>query len=437
MTSPSPLVAVGRRPRPPRDAITALTVYVCILTAIPSPLVFAPLGAAGTPAQILGMLLLLWWCAEWFAQDHRLLGRRTPVRGAMLVFAVCCLVSYFVAATRPIDAVELRAADRALLSLCAWLGVVLTLADSVGSLARLRMLLRRMVTAVGAVAALGIIQFTTAQSWTNRLVLPGLTLNTDLANVSGRAGFVRPAGTATHPIEFGVVLTMALPLALHFAAHDATRPLLRRYWAPALIALAIPLSISRSAILGGAMAMVVLLPSWPVTRRRRVYGLMALLGMAVYVAVPGLLGTLQGLFLGIKGDDSARSRTDSYAIVGEFLARSPLFGRGLGTFLPAYRILDNQLLGTAIELGAVGLLSLGAVLAITMRSAITVKRWAASEADLGQSLAAGVAAGSISLATFDALSFPMAAGVLFLLVGSVAALVRLTTAKSGETVASR
>ena len=230
---------------------------------------------------------------------------------------------------------------------------------------------------------------------------------------------------------------MALPLALHFAAHDATRPLLRRYWAPALIALAIPLSISRSAILGGAMAMVVLLPSWPVTRRRRVYGLMALLGMAVYVAVPGLLGTLQGLFLGIKGDDSARSRTDSYAIVGEFLARSPLFGRGLGTFLPAYRILDNQLLGTAIELGAVGLLALGAMLAITMRSAITVKRWAASEADLGQSLAAGVAAGSISLATFDALSFPMAAGVLFLLVGSVAALVRLTTARSGETVARR
>ena len=60
------------------------------------------------------------------------------------------------------------------------------------------------------------------------------------------------------------------------------------------------------------------------------------------------------LFTGISQDDSALSRTDSYDLAAQFIERSPVFGRGLSTFLPSYRILDNQYLGLLIETGVVG-----------------------------------------------------------------------------------
>ena len=47
----------------------------------------------------------------------------------------------------------------------------------------------------------------------------------------------------------------------------------------------------------------------------------------------------------------------SYAIAGEFIGRAPIFGRGFSTFLPSYRILDNQYLGLLIETGIVGLVA--------------------------------------------------------------------------------
>ena len=47
------------------DAATVITLYVLLLILLPSRLIIGPLGAAGTPAQALGMLGLLWWCATW------------------------------------------------------------------------------------------------------------------------------------------------------------------------------------------------------------------------------------------------------------------------------------------------------------------------------------------------------------------------------------
>ena len=78
----------------------------------------------------------------------------------------------------------------------------------------------------------------------------------------------------------------------------------------------------------------------------------------MYVSVPGLLGSIQGLFSNAGKDPSIASRTGSYDIAGQFISSSPIIGRGFGTFLPKYWILDNAYLGLMIEAGAVGLLSL-------------------------------------------------------------------------------
>ena len=80
-------------------------------------------------------------------------------------------------------------------------------------------LLRRLTYLGGAIASLGLLQFATGQPFTNYIQIPGLSINNELVSVLNRGGLVRPAGTAIHPIEFGAVLTMILPLALRALLH--------------------------------------------------------------------------------------------------------------------------------------------------------------------------------------------------------------------------
>jgi O-antigen ligase len=154
--------------------------------------------------------------------------------------------------------------------------------------------------------------------------------------------------------------------------------------------------------------------------------IVGLLGV-VFVAVPGILGTLVGLFSGISSDSSAQSRTGSYALAWEFISRSPVFGRGLQTFLPEYHILDNQYLLATIETGVVGVLALLAVFITGVRCARAVRK-RSTDTDtrqLAQAVAASVAAGGTSFALFDALSFSQTACMVFLMLGVTGALHRL------------
>ncbi|WP_448631435.1 O-antigen ligase family protein [Cellulomonas soli] len=151
---------------------------------------------------------------------------------------------------------------------------------------------------------------------------------------------------------------------------------------------------------------------------------------AVYVAIPGMLGTMLRLFTGISQDDSALSRTDSYDLALQFIERSPVFGRGFSTFLPSYRILDNQYLGLLIEAGVVGTLAFLALLVTALVVAFRLSSALPETVDrsLARALAACIAAAGLALATFDAFGFPQVAGVLFFAIGCVTALRRLTAA---------
>ena len=415
-----------RPPRASADAVTALTGFLILLFAIPSRLIIAPLGGAGSPAQLLGVAALLWWAASRLARGSRLTTVQ-PVRWAMSIFVVAVLLSYVAATVRPIDDVELRAADRGLLSMLSWLGIVLLACDGIPSRDRLDTLLRRLVLAGGGIALLGLLQFFTGMSFINYIQIPGLSQNADLGQVASRNGFSRPAGTALHPIEYGIVLTMMLPIALHFALNDRQRPGLRRWWPVIALALAVPISISRSAIVCTVVVLVTLLPTWPGVLRRRAYLAITALLAVVFVAIPGILGTLAGLFTGISGDSSAASRTGSYALAGEFIARAPVFGRGFQTFLPQYRILDNQYLLATIETGIVGVLALLGLFVAGVITATRVRRLATHERtrSLGQALTASILAGGASFALFDALSFPQVAGMVMVTIGLAAAALRL------------
>ena len=413
------------------DAVTVLTVYAVVLIAIPSRLVIGPLGGAGSPATVVGLGCAMWWLFTQLARPVPGTAGRQPVRACMIGFVLAVLASFVAACVRPIDPIEFSSATLALVLLGGWSGVLLVANDGIPDLDRLLVLVRRLVALGAAMAALGIVQFLTHQPLVDRLSIPGLVSNHAGFGLTMREGFTRPAGTATHPIEYGAVVTMILPLALSLAMGDRERSAVRR-WAPvALIAVCVPLSISRSALLACAVGTVVVLVSWPRRARRAAFGVTLVGSVAVYLLIPGMLGSLLGLFTGISGDSSAQSRTGSYAIAADFVSRAPLFGRGFQTFLPSYRILDNQYLGLLIEIGVVGLAAVLLLVGSGLLAARTTRVVRTSETvtHLGQGLLGAVAAGAVTLALFDALSFPMSAGVFFLVLGIAGAARRLVLAE--------
>lgn len=411
------------------DVTTLLSVLVFVLLWIPSRLIFGPLGGAGTPAQLLCILLAAWWIVMLIGGRRPLPPVSQPVRIAMLCLATAILASYVAASIRPIDGAELRSADLGMLVLLGWLGASFSAMDGIASRSNLDVLLKRVVLAGGAIASLALLQFITKEPWVNYIQIPGLTASNTVYGVYGRNGFARPAATSLHPIELGAVLTMILPIALHYALCDRTRGALRKWYPVLAIGAAIPIAISRSAIVSAAIVLLMLVPTWPRATRRRAYAVMLVMAATLYVTVPGLLGTITGLFTGISTEGSAKSRTDSYGIAFEFISKSPLVGRGFGTFLPSYHILDNQYLGFLIDTGILGLAALVGVFVVGVRTARRTRAAtpSADDRDLAQCLAASVCAAAVSFALFDAFAFPMAATLIFLLLGCIGAHRRLTS----------
>jgi O-antigen ligase len=404
-----------------------VSVYLVFLIAIPSRLVVGPLGSAGTPAALVGIGCLLWWMWAQLNRSERKPHARTRVRLALGLFVISVGASFVVAMVRPIAVEEMSTADAALVTLAGWSGVLLIVHDGVVDRGRLITLLGRICFAGGALAALGIVQFVTRSSLTDAVSIPGLTANVPLYPILDRSGFARPSGTALHPIEFGSTLAVILPITLARAFSSTTKSVLARWWPVVAIAVAVPISLSRSSLIGAAAALLVLLPTWSRKARRAALAAIVALMVTVFVTVPGMLGQLRNLFTGLSQDASVQSRSGSYDIAWEFIQRSPMFGRGLGTFLPSYRIFDNQYLGMAVEVGVVGTLAFLTLLTVAGLAALGARHGSSDPVirQYGQSLLAAVVVASVDMALFDSFSFPMFSGATFLVLGLAGCLRRI------------
>ena len=410
------------------DAVSVLTVYLVLLYLVPSNRTFTPLGGAGSPVMIFGLLAGVWWAWQQVSRSESSVDRRPrPVRAALFVLLGVAVVSYILAMLSPRDSVEVNAADLGLLRLLSLASVMLLAGDSIRDRTRFRALLRRLVFAGGLFAALGLVQFITKQSFVDSLVIPGFSTSQDFSSVQDRSGFARAAATATNPLEYAFVLAMILPIAITLAMGDRDRSAWRRWLPAALILAALAVSGSRSGIVGMLLGLAALFPFW--SGKAKIRGLVvAVLGAGlVYVAVPGMIGTIRYLFLNVGQDASTTSRTGSYELATAFIERNPFFGRGFGTFLPQYRILDNQYLLTAIELGALGLIALVALLVVGIVVALRTGLSHPPGLDrlLGPALASSILVGGVLTAFSDIFSFRMSAGTLFLVLGICAAYLRL------------
>ncbi|WP_193614069.1 O-antigen ligase family protein [Nocardioides lijunqiniae] len=416
------------------DGVDFLTLYVVVLFAIPASLVAAPLGAAGTPAGMLALVGACCWFLDRISRVDRPLARPHPVRTVGTLFVLGVLASYVAAMSRPITGTELNSIHTALIMLGGWAGLVVIAADGVTSHDRITLLVRRLVVGVGACATVGIVQFVTGQALTDRLSIPGLSVNTILPTVAPRDGFSRAIGTTINPIEFGVVMAAMLPLCVHVGLHG-TGGLVRRWWPTLVVVLAVPFANSRSGFLALLAALLVIFPLWPAPVRLRACIVGAFGTVGLFLLVPGMLGTITSMFSGLSSDPTTTSRTGSYELGWAFIEHAPLFGRGFMTFLPPYRVIDNQYLGLLIDTGLVGTLALVATFLTGIGVALTVRRRTASPElrSLAAALAAGISGLTLSYAFFDALTFPTAAAVTALLLGLVDALWRIVSAERSPT----
>jgi O-antigen ligase len=413
------------------DATTLLTLYLVLLWGIPSSMVVPSLGSAGSPSNLLGVASFFWWV--WFHV------RRTEphtrgfqaVRAAMLTWLLIMFVVYAHAMAGPIVGDEVSVADNGILRLLGMAGVLLLAADGITSYERLHVLLRRLALAAGAVAVLGFVQYLTHQLWIDRLSIPGLS-PAAVTELGARSGFARPSGTSASAIEYGVVLAMTLPIVITLAGGTHRRWGYRLLLLPMI--LSIYLSVSRSAYLCAAIGLLVLALSWSNRQRLQALGFMGVASVALYVSVPGLLGAILGLFSNADSDPSVASRTGSYEVAGEFIANSPLVGRGFGTFLPRYWILDNGYLGLLIEGGVLGLGGLLLLLATGFLSARRAGNGVPLEdRQYSRALMASILAGATSFAFFDTFAFPQTSGCVFLVLGIAGAMRRLSSERPQAT----
>lgn len=162
------------------------------------------------------------------------------------------------------------------------------------------------------------------------------------------------------------------------------------------------------------------------------------LAAVVVVAVPGLFSTMVGLFAGAGTDSSTTSRTNGLSRAPEFIATSPIYGNGFGTFLPRYYIFDNQWVLLAVELGVLGVVAFASLFVAGMWS--SRRAWRASGrpdiALIASALVASTLTVLVLFGFFDGLSFPISASLPFLLAGLSAATLTVGTADAafGATV---
>ena len=150
---------------------------------------------------------------------------------------ISTLLSYALMDRTLLSAEQQSSADRWLIQLVGVSGVILVASEFLRSREDIHKVLRALTWGGAMASFVAALQYWLALDVTPylRKILPGFRLNTAVGAIAigSRSGLNRVAGTATDPIEMGVVAAMLLPLAIYLAMHDKDRSAVRR-WLPVM-----------------------------------------------------------------------------------------------------------------------------------------------------------------------------------------------------------
>lgn len=417
-----------------------------VVTALLVPAGFAfRLGPfALPPGRIVGFAFLAGWLAALSRRDGPLL-RRTPLDAAVAAIVLSFLLS--LTANAPfLGGRELSDAMQSSLRVVVdFLAFFIAAASVLGAGRRhLDFVLRSVCLAVSAIAVLGILDWVTRRNVFEFLTpflprrLAGYVEGAAPFSTRERRGIRRALGTFGNANELGAVVTMTIPLLIHYGGYRQRRSLYLS--GAALCTMAGLLTISRSVVVSLVVVLIVYVVA---TGRRRLRRSGALVVFAVVAAVavlsPGLRDTMLVYFQGVTGraERSVQARLTDYDNVLRQFERTPVAGSGPATWSPqalsrpgndrvdadefGQIVLDNQFLSVLAERGAVGILSLLGLLLGGVAIGVRGVRRAATAEDrsLRSALLAALVAYLVLCALFDMWAFYAATKLYFLLLAAL------------------
>jgi O-antigen ligase len=418
---------VARQPVAIRSqAVLLLQLFAATLMIFPAYYDLKAVGGDGYVGALFAYMLFFGWLAVTLFGMHNPFEHRSPVRVALCGMWLVSLASYALMNRGELSSTQLTGADRWLLQLVLISGVILGASEFLRSLDDIHRVLRVLVWAGAFVGVIAALQYWKGIDLTHDLKLPGFSLNqaAGIVTIGSRGGHSRVTGTASDPIELGVAAGMLLPLAVYLAVHDLDRSRWKRFIPVLLIAIAIPTSVSRAAILAAVIGVGVLVIAMPPAKRVTGFAAFPIAVAAIFVTAHGIIGTLQQFFLAGTSDASIAHRVGEYPYVEATVRLAPWFGQGGGTYIVTeVHILDNQYLTSAIELGLVGTAALAFYLIWPALAALKARGRSADPQlrDLCAALAGAELAAVVCSYTFDSMSFPMFVGVQALVVGLIGA----------------
>lgn len=392
----------------------------------PSNMIIKPIGAAGTVPIMLAVLLLAVWLSSALFGVHNPLKSSNPGRlglGLLWVGSCASYVALFTGFTGNTNVSAQAAADRWLILILACGGIALITSEAVRTLDNAMSLVRAILAGAFFCCLVALIQFlfrVNPMVWIQEAMV-GFTDNGGNTAFQVRGFMTRVAGSTFHSIELAVVCAMLLPLSIWRGLYDRTGHKWFHWTGTGLLVVAIASTVSRSGVLGLFMGLAVFIPFMPrVARRWAVIAAPAAMA-ALFVAIPGLVGTLTSSFTAGNSDPSLTTRTNNYPRVAEMFGELPYLGLGPGNYMPdnALYILDNQYLNSLVTLGLVGFIGMVAYLTLPAISSFIAAR--ASRIPALRCLAGAIAAGGAVAAgcslTFDSMAFPVFALTYPLIVG--------------------
>jgi hypothetical protein len=247
--------------------------------------------------------------------------------------------------------------------------------------------------------------------WAHNL-LPSGIFRSPLPDASAVDELGRPVllGPAEAPLELATMAALALPIALvGVMRSERWRPRIL-YAAAACVLLAAGFATYRKSSLVLPVVLILTLALYRPRQVLRLAPIAVVLFVLVHLLAPGaltgVLAQLQGSKLSSVG--TTVHRTSGYDAIRPLVWSGPAFGQGYGSYnANVLRILDSQVLMSAIETGVVGLLAYLTMMLTTLGTARRLFRKCKTES-AWLALALGASAIVFLAASFlyDTMSFP-------------------------------
>lgn len=280
---------------------------------------------------------------------------------ALLGYLTASLLSYGAAMNRGTTTSGIMFGDRYIFADIALTAMVVAIIAMITTTAGVALVLKGLLLGGTLSATFAIVRLLAGIDLAPFFILPGLkssdfVLVTNLA----REGIDRPQGSAGHPLELAGVLTVVIPLGLAVVAYARARG--ERTWpwlvCTGLVMCGALVTVSRSAIVGLAAALLVMGWRWSIRRvaATLVAGALAI-GLGLLMQVHVVAAILQS-FANVSNDSSISSRSFGATYVMTHYRDHFWLGQGAGMY-PAYNqpVLDNQYLSRLMETGAFGLIT--------------------------------------------------------------------------------